>query len=117
MRVRCLDCREWATVKGRCPVHHKAYENTRSRQSHRKRRAAIARGQNAAAITRKALRKAGQGQCVRCLGVYRASLIDVDHVTPLAKGGEDVASNVQLLCKTCHKRKTAEDFDHKTLPF
>ncbi|MFD9904779.1 HNH endonuclease [Streptomyces sp. NPDC059063] len=117
MRVRCLECREWATVKGRCPAHHRAYENTRSRQSHRKRRAAIARGQNAAAITRKALRKAGQGQCVRCLGVYRASLIDVDHIIPLSRGGEDVASNVQLLCKTCHKRKTNEDFGHNTLPF
>ncbi|MFF4329712.1 HNH endonuclease [Streptomyces sp. NPDC001591] len=117
MRVRCLECREWATLKGRCPVHHKAYENGRARQSHRKRRAAIARGHNAAAIMRKAVRKAGQCACARCGLTFLASAIDVDHVVPLALGGEDVASNVQPLCKACHKAKTREDFGHKTLPF
>ncbi len=117
MRVRCLDCREWATVKGRCSGHHKAYESGRTRQAHRKRREAIARGQNAAALMRKAIRQAGESPCARCRGVFLASLIDVDHIIPLAKGGEDVAGNVQPLCKRCHRHKTAEDFGYKTLPF
>ncbi|MFD9789584.1 HNH endonuclease [Streptomyces sp. NPDC059070] len=117
MRVRCLDCRGWATIKGRCPDHHATHEATRSRQSHRARRAAIARGQNAAAIMRRALRKAGEGQCARCLGVYRPSLLDVDHIRPLSRGGEDVSGNCQLLCKPCHKLKTNEDFGRNVLPF
>jgi 5-methylcytosine-specific restriction protein A len=36
--------------------------------------------------------------------------VDIDHVLPLSKGGEDVDSNVQPLCKACHKAKTAIDF-------
>ncbi|MEU4955466.1 HNH endonuclease [Streptomyces lavendulae] len=56
----------------------------------------------------------GQGPCGL---TFLASAIDVDHMVPLALGGEDVASNVQPLCKACHKVKTREDFGHKTLPF
>ncbi|MFI9206203.1 HNH endonuclease [Streptomyces sp. NPDC053048] len=117
MRTRCLDCREWATRKGRCLVHHKAYESGRSYRSHRKRREAIARGRNAAAILRKALRKAGRGVCASCGLSFLASAIDVDHITPLAKGGEDVAANVQYLCKPCHKAKTRKDFGFTSPPF
>jgi 5-methylcytosine-specific restriction protein A len=45
-----------------------------------------------------------------CLAWYLPSQVDIDHVTPLARGGEDVDSNVQVLCKSCHKTKTAMDF-------
>ncbi|GAA0430841.1 HNH endonuclease signature motif containing protein [Streptomyces luteireticuli] len=86
-------------------------------QSHRKRREAIARGNNAAARLRAALRAAGSATCARCGFAYLPSAVDVDHVTPLARGGEDVEANVQVLCRTCHRIKTAEDFGHKVLPF
>ncbi|MHC0429219.1 HNH endonuclease [Streptomyces sp. O3] len=110
MRTRCLDCREWATHKGRCHAHHKAYENGRSYRSHRKRREAIARGHNAAALLRKAVRRASGGRCRVCLGWYLPSQVDIDHVIPLALGGEDVDGNVQVLCKRCHRTKTSLDF-------
>ncbi|MFE0699423.1 HNH endonuclease [Streptomyces sp. NPDC058872] len=110
MRTRCLDCREWATHKGRCHAHHKAYENGRSYQAHRKRREAIARGHNAAALLRKAVRKAVAGTCAMCGVTYLPSQVDIDHIKPLALGGEDVAGNVQVLCKRCHVVKTAMDF-------
>ncbi|MFF0440158.1 HNH endonuclease [Kitasatospora sp. NPDC004614] len=34
----------------------------------------------------------------------------MDHITPLALGGEDIDENVQPLCRPCHKAKTCEDF-------
>ncbi|MFE6159801.1 HNH endonuclease [Streptomyces sp. NPDC056486] len=70
---------------------------------------------------RKAVRAAlvqdGFVTCARCPGHFLASHVDVDHILPLAKGGEDIDSNVQVLCKTCHKMKTREDFNAKTPPF
>jgi 5-methylcytosine-specific restriction protein A len=48
--------------------------------------------------------------CATCLGWYLPSQLDVDHIKPLALGGEDVEDNVQALCKRCHKTKTAMDF-------
>ena len=34
---------------------------------------------------------------------------EVDHVTPLYKGGKDERSNRQPLCHDCHKAKTYRD--------
>ena len=35
--------------------------------------------------------------------------LHVDHITPLADGGPNDESNLQLLCPTCHKAKTAAE--------
>jgi 5-methylcytosine-specific restriction protein A len=43
--------------------------------------------------------------------------VDVDHIVPIFKGGQDVEDNVQILCKPCHKRKTHTDCGYSTLPF
>jgi 5-methylcytosine-specific restriction protein A len=34
---------------------------------------------------------------------------EVDHIVPLAAGGENTFSNLQALCKSCHSRKTARE--------
>lgn len=33
-----------------------------------------------------------------------------DHILPLAKGGEDVDSNIRCLCEACHQKVTREQF-------
>jgi hypothetical protein len=33
---------------------------------------------------------------------------EIDHVIELASGGEDSIENLQVLCKPCHKTKTAK---------
>lgn len=44
------------------------------------------------------------GGCVYC-GRRLSSGMDVDHKTPLTRGGSNNADNLQLLCKTCNRKK------------
>ena len=45
-------------------------------------------------------------RCVQCGRVAE----EVDHIRPRAMGGEVYAlSNLQSMCKSCHKRKTAQE--------
>ena len=53
----------------------------------------------------------GTRQKWRC-AVCRCSIkfkYHVDHITPIAKGGEHAPLNIQLLCPTCNMRKSAKD--------
>ena len=52
----------------------------------------------------------GGARCARCGSLILADVVDVDHVQPLALGGEDTDGNVQILCRDCHLIKTGEDF-------
>ena len=46
------------------------------------------------------------GKCVKCGSIER---LEVDHVKPLYKGGNNALKNLQTLCNKCHKVKTKED--------
>ncbi|MFJ6380479.1 HNH endonuclease [Kitasatospora sp. NPDC092039] len=77
----------------------------------------VERGNSAAARLRKQLRRAGRATCGACALDFLPSAVDVDHVVPLALGGEDVDSNVWSLCRPCHKAKTRQDFGAQSTPF
>jgi len=48
--------------------------------------------------------------CRMCTAKGRVKLaVDVDHIKPKAKGGDDDLGNLQPLCKPCHKAKSAAD--------
>ncbi|MEU2179300.1 HNH endonuclease [Streptomyces thermolilacinus] len=53
-------------------------------------------------------------RCARCGSLVLADVVDVDHMQPIALGGEDTDTNVQPLCHGCHLAKTAEDFGTST---
>lgn len=53
-------------------------------------------------------------QDYKCKGLYCGNDLvdrefDVDHITPIAKGGKNAIENLQALCKKCHKNKTAKE--------
>lgn len=51
-----------------------------------------------------------KGLCQECLRLgFVTAGSDVDHILSKAKGGTDDLSNLQLLCKECHKKKTQEE--------
>lgn len=49
------------------------------------------------------------GKCASCGELILDKIIQVDHVIPLASGGKDVYSNLQLLHTQCHINKTRFD--------
>ncbi|MCX4978529.1 HNH endonuclease [Streptomyces sp. NBC_00620] len=59
----------------------------------------------------------GGARCARCESLALADVVDVDHVQPLALGGDDIDENVQPTCKNCHNLKTREDFGAIVPPF
>ncbi|MFZ4746780.1 MAG: HNH endonuclease [Sphingomonas sp.] len=38
----------------------------------------------------------------------------VDHIVPLALGGDDSDANTRSLCTPCHGTRTAEQFGHRS---
>ena len=54
--------------------------------------------------------------CAHCKarGIIR-QWSELDHVTPLHKGGPDTEANLQGLCAECHKAKTREDMGHRLI--
>lgn len=70
------------------------------------------RGRRGVAL-RKA-RLAAEPLCRRCRerGLVTAATA-VDHILPLALGGEDVDANCRSLCEPCHLAVGAEQFGHR----
>ena len=50
------------------------------------------------------------GECVECGATPLDQNIHLDHIKPLAQGGEAYnEENIQILCRECHSRKTARE--------
>lgn len=57
---------------------------------------------------RRLVLKRDAGLCQPCSrdGVVTSANI-VDHIVPRAQGGDDDPGNLQVICRSCHTRKTA----------
>lgn len=55
-----------------------------------------------------AILKAQRGRCGYCRASLKAGY-EVDHITSIARGGNNDRSNIQLLCESCNRRKHALD--------
>jgi len=50
------------------------------------------------------------GLCCLCAKAGKVTLaVDVDHIVNKADGGDDRESNLQSLCRQCHREKTARE--------
>ena len=66
------------------------------------------RGRRGVELRRRRLAAEPLCRICRSLGIVRAADV-VDHIKPLAQGGEDVDENCQSLCNECHDAKTAAE--------
>ncbi|AUT02978.1 HNH endonuclease [Nostoc sp. CENA543] len=51
-------------------------------------------------------------QCQSCGKTGLETDLNIDHIIPLARGGQNDISNLQTLCCTCNQRKT-DKIDHR----
>lgn len=59
--------------------------------------------------TRAAIIARAGGRCEKCSAVLKVGEGEVDHILPCELGGEPTIANGRLLCRVCHKEKTAGD--------
>ena len=55
--------------------------------------------------TKVLFKKEPQYKCVACGKWFPKAEITVDHIIPKRKGGLDVISNLQAMCRSCNSRK------------
>ena len=55
------------------------------------------------------VRAVGAERCAACVLLFPARFLRIDHVVPLADGGRDVMSNLQILCVDCHRVKSSTE--------
>ncbi|MER7842953.1 HNH endonuclease signature motif containing protein [Kitasatospora sp. NPDC096077] len=108
--MRCIDCLAPPTHRGRCKAHHRAYEARPAVRARRRLQRLVSRRYSGAERLRRLIDRNRFAVCGLCGGEFPAGLVDVDHRQPLALGGEDTDSNVQALCRECHRGKTAREF-------
>ncbi len=65
---------------------------------------AAKRGIHTLNINTNKLLKKQAGMCVYCK-VELSSKYEIDHILPVVKGGNDDASNLQILCPQCNREK------------
>lgn len=59
--------------------------------------------------TRAAVIARAAGKCELCSAALKTGEGEVDHILPCALGGEPTIANGRLLCRVCHKQKSASD--------
>lgn len=63
---------------------------------------------NVTNLQKKVVASNQEWKCGKCNTILDASY-EVDHITPLYKGGNNENNNLMALCRNCHGKKTIED--------
>jgi len=83
-------------------------KNKRSAYQQNRRKRVLATGGKISPDIQKNLMALQQGRCACCRCDLTKAVVNLDHVMPLALGGEHADKNMQLLCKTCNNQKYAK---------
>lgn len=59
--------------------------------------------------TRRLIVERAAGHCEKCKAALKPGEGEVDHILPCELGGEATVANGRLICRVCHKEKTAAD--------
>jgi 5-methylcytosine-specific restriction endonuclease McrA len=59
--------------------------------------------------TKTAIIARADGSCEACKAALKPGEGEVDHILPCELGGQPTVANGRLICKPCHKEKTAVD--------
>jgi 5-methylcytosine-specific restriction protein A len=59
--------------------------------------------------TKAAIINRAAGKCEKCEAALKPSEGEVDHILSCALGGEPTMANGRLICRVCHREKTASD--------
>ena len=60
------------------------------------------------ANTRREVYERQGGKCVICGKPFDIEVMEADHITPWVEGGRTIASNCQMLCRDCNRRKSSK---------
>ncbi|MBH8563781.1 group II intron reverse transcriptase/maturase [Nostoc sp. CENA67] len=67
--------------------------------------------------TKAKLLKQQKGKCIHCSLTFKdGDLMEIDHITPKFKGGNNKLENLQILHRHCHDEKTADDYANVFYP-
>ena len=52
-----------------------------------------------------------------CKNSLQNGVCEIDHIRPLANGGDNSKANLQILCKSCHFEKSREENENDEYSF
>ena len=84
------------------------YKNTISSNNSTIKSTTTNQKRNVTNLQKKVVASNQEWKCGKCNTILDASY-EVDHITPLYKGGSNETTNLMALCRNCHGKKTIED--------
>ena len=103
MKTPCLDCGVLSDAH-RCPPHLEVWTKKREQYRTRTRRSTTERGYNNAW---RRLARAHLATFPACVIYGTTDDVTVDHIVPLARGGQSVPENLQTMCRRHNSAKGA----------
>ena len=95
------------TVRAAIKAHHQA--NPELYATYRAARRARQRAAPGDGFSAEDVKRISEAQRWRCAACGQKARLTVDHIVPLAKGGPNDPSNLQMFCKPCNSSKGAKE--------